>query len=262
MVAIPAGRFVMGSPRTESGRFDTEGPRHVVSIRAFALGKYDVTNLQFMTFLAQTGYQPRPCDPLLDLGWESLGPGLPYPPAGDYAPNQPATCLSWNDAEAYIAWLNKTVRGLESARRSRNGPYHLPSEAEWEYAARAGTTTARWWGNAIGKDRADCHGCGSKWDDELIAPVGSFGPNPVGLYDMLGTVWQWVEDCWHVDYVGAPTDGRPWLGGNCKKRVLRGGSWSNLPIYIRSATRIGGNAAGGDSDYSSYAGFRVARSLP
>jgi formylglycine-generating enzyme required for sulfatase activity len=99
-------------------------------------------------------------------------------------------------------------------------------------------------------------------DGQLIAPVDTFGPNQFGLYDMLGNVWQWVEDCWHESYVGAPKDGSAWESGDCSKRVLRGGSWSNVPIYIRSASRSRSEAAGGDVDYSNYAGFRVARSLP
>ena len=262
MVAIPSGKFMMGSPVTEPGRFDSEGPQHLVSVRAFALSKFDVTNAEFRTFLQETGYQPAPCDPILGLTWRSPGRGLAYPPGETDPPLEPAVCLSWKDAQAYIAWLNSKVRGLPSARRSRDGPYRLPSEAEWEYAARGGTVTARWWGDAIGVGNANCNGCGSKWDGTLIAPVGSFGPNPFGLYDMLGNVWQWVEDCWNESYVGAPTDGGPWMRGDCTKHVLRGGSWSNVPIYIRSATRSGADAGNKDFDYSSYAGIRVVRTLP
>lgn len=262
MVAVPAGKFTMGSPVSEPGRFDAEGPQHVVSLRAFALGKYDVTVAEFLTFLRATGYQPAPCDPILGLSWNSPGRGLAYPPGQSDLPREPATCLSWNDAQAYIAWLNAKVRELPSAAKSRSGPYRLPSEAEWEYAARAGTTTARWWGGAIGSGEANCNGCGSRWDGEMIAPVGSFGPNAFGLYDMLGNVWQWVEDCWNESYVGAPTNGSAWLSGDCSKRVMRGGSWSNVPEFVRSATRSRGDAAGGGFDYSSYAGFRLARTLP
>lgn len=262
MIAIPGGKFTMGSPATERGRFDSEGPQHVVSVRAFAIGKFDVTEDQFRTFLQQTEYQPKPCDPLLGRTWDSPGRGRAYPPGFVEEPRWPATCLSWDDAQAYLHWLNGEVKDLASARRSRNGPYRLPSEAEWEYVARAGTTTARWWGDAIGVGNANCNGCGSKWDGQLIAPVGSFGPNPFGLYDMLGNVWQWVEDCWNESYIGAPHDGSAWQRGDCRKRVIRGGSWSNVPIYIRSATRSKNEEAGGDVDYSNYVGFRVARSLP
>lgn len=262
MVAVPAGKFVMGSPGTEAGRFDVEGPQHVVAVKAFALGKDDITTAEFLIFLRETGYQPAPCDSILELQWRSPGNGKAYPPAETDPPLQPAACLSWKDAQAYIAWLNGKVHGLPSVVNKRDGPYRLPSEAEWEYAARAGTTTARWWGNDIGVGRANCNGCGSKWDGTLIAPVGSFGSNPFGLDDMLGNVWQWVEDCWNESYVGAPSDGSAWLSGDCSKRVMRGGSWSNAPAFIRAATRSRGDIAEGDFDYSAYVGFRIARTLP
>ena len=262
MVAIPAGKFLMGSSSSEHGRFDAEGPQHVVAVRAFAIGKFDVTNAEFRSFLEETGYQPGACDLVLGLGWKSPGHGLAYPPGQTDSPREPAVCLSWNDAQAYIAWLNGKVRGADASRKSRDGPYRLPSEAEWEYAARGGTVTARWWGDAIGTANANCNGCGSKWDGRLLAPVGSFGPNPFGLYDVLGNVWQWVLDCWNETYVGSPEDGSPWTRGDCTRRVLRGGSWSNLPVFIRSAARSRANAQGWDFDYSSYAGFRLARSLP
>ncbi|HVI49957.1 MAG TPA: formylglycine-generating enzyme family protein [Candidatus Sulfotelmatobacter sp.] len=255
LVVIPAGDFDMGSPDHEAGRFDTEGPRHPVPIKAFALGKYDVTVEQFLTFLRQTGYQPVSCNHYLDLAWHSPGHGLAYPPSGVEAPGNPAACLSWDDAQAYLAWLNAKVRG------DGKGPYRLPSEAEWEYAARAGTRSARWWGEDIGDGKANCNGCGSRWDDTMFAPVGSFGPNPFGLYDMLGNVWQWTADCWHDSYSGAPKDGGPWLSGNCPKRVLRGGSWSSLPIFIRAAARTGAAADGSDADYATDTGFRVARTI-
>jgi len=252
LVTIPAGRFEMGSPRDEPGRFDAEGPRHPVAVKSFALGKYPVTGGEFLKFLAETAYQPAPCDTALGLGWRSPGHGRAFAPTETESPAWPATCLSWKDAQAYIAWLNgKTHR-----------TYRLPSEAEWEYAARAGTETARWWGAAIGSDNANCAGCGSGWDGREIAPVGSFNPNPFGLYDMLGNVWQWVEDCWNDSYVGAPTDGSAWHAGDCQKRVMRGGSWSNLPVLVRSASRSRADVDGKDFDYSSYAGFRLARSLP
>jgi formylglycine-generating enzyme required for sulfatase activity len=233
-----------------------------VSVAAFALGRTPVTNEQFLVFLRETGYQPPPCNPTLELGWRSPGRGHAYPPGTTDPPLWPAACLSWDDAQAYIAWLDDRVRGLASAAHARGGPYRLPSEAEWEYAARAGSTTLRWWGDEIGQGRANCNGCGSAWDARILAPVGSFGPNPFGLYDMLGNVWQWVDDCWNESYVGAPQDGSSWQRGDCSKRVMRGGSWINVPAFVRSAVRSKADEDGVDFDYSIYAGFRVARSLP
>jgi formylglycine-generating enzyme required for sulfatase activity len=263
MLAVPGGSFVMGSPKGERGRFDSEGPQHPVSVRAFAIGKYDITNEEFLTFLRETGFQPAPCDPILDMAWRSPGNGLAYAPADPRPPlREPAVCLNWYDAKAYVAWLNSKVHARGNSSGGTSGPYRLPSEAEWEYAARGGTKTARWWGNPIGTSHANCNGCGSNFDGTLIAPVGSFEPNPFGLYDMLGNVWQWVEDCWNESYAGAPGDGSAWEHGDCSKRVLRGGSWSNAPEFLRSAARVKGDAAGRDFDYSNYAGFRVARSLP
>ena len=262
MVGVPAGKFVMGSPANEPGRFESEGPQHIVRIRAFALGKYPVTSEEFLTFLKDTGYQPVPCNTLLDQKWHSLGDGHAYAPFTVTPHRWPASCLDWKDAQAYIAWLNAKAR-LEHPGLARGpGPYRLPTEAEWEYAARGGTTTARWWGEDIGKGNADCNGCGSKWDNQELAEVDSFAPNPFGLYGMLGNVWQWTTDCWHRSYVGAPSDGSAWQEAVCSKHVLRGGSWNNVPLFVRSAARSGGSPDGREYDYSSLAGFRVARTLP
>jgi len=264
MVAIPAGRFVMGSPKSEAGRFDSEGPEHVVTIRAFALGKYDVTSRQFLKFLEATDYQPAACNPILDMRWRNEGRGIAYAPSPSSTepPRWPAVCLDWKDAHAYVDWLNARLRAARPDLGPHAAPYRLPSEAEWEYAARAGTTTARWWGEEIGYDHADCNGCGSPWDYRELADVDAFAPNPFGLYGMLGTAWQWVEDCWHQSYVGAPGDGSAWTEKACAKHVLRGGAWDNLPVFVRSAARNGAGADGKDYDYSSLAGFRVARNLP
>jgi formylglycine-generating enzyme required for sulfatase activity len=260
MTAIPAGSFTMGSPAREPGRFDAEGPQHPVSVRAFALGKFPVTNEEFLIFLRATGYQPKPCDPILGLTWESPGRGLAYPPGTVQPPRAPASCLSWTDAEAYLTWLNGKVHGRPPA--AGGNPYRLPSEAEWEYAARAGSATARWWGEGIGAGNANCNGCGSKWDGKEIADVGNFRPNAFGLHDMLGNVWEWTADCWNESYVGAPKDGGAWTSGDCSRHVLRGGSWANIPVFVRSAARVKGDAGGREFDYSIYAGFRVARTLP
>jgi formylglycine-generating enzyme required for sulfatase activity len=156
--------------------------------------------------------------------------------------------VSWDDAQAYVAWLSR-MTGKE---------YRLLTEAEWEYAARASSTTAYFWGDEIGKENANCVGCGSQWDSQGTAPVGSFNPNAFGLYDMAGNVWQWVQDCYHENYDGAPMDGAPWIeGGYCKQRMVRGGSWVVDPVDLRSANRLWlttvlrGNGVG----------FRVARTL-
>ena len=257
MVGIPAGKFLMGSPKNEPGRFDSEGPQHVVSIKAFALGKYDITTAQFIDFLKRTGHRTMPCNRILGYAWGSPGRGLEL-----QLPNWPAVCLGWIDAEAYVAWLNAKVHKERPALAPGPGPYRLPSEAEWEYAARAGTKTARWWGDAIGRNRANCNGCGSPWDDRLLATVESFGPNSFGLYGLLGNAWQWTEDCWHPNYIHAPDDGRAWTEKNCEKHVIRGGSWSSLPVLVRSASRSFSTSDGGDYDNSSLTGFRVARDLP
>lgn len=254
MVVLPSGHFTMGSPVSEHGRFDAEGPQHPVSVHAFALSRYPVTVEEFAKFVQQTGYDMEPCDWPQGTSWNSSG----------FAPTAPVVCVSWTDARAYVAWLNgKLIRpGVSVAGAEASGPYRLPSEAEWEYAARAGTTTAHWWGEAIGSGNAVCNGCGSPWDNRQIAPVGNSAPNPFGLYDMLGNVWQWTADCWNESYAGAPSDGSVWRTGDCGKRVLRGGSWSNLPKFVRSAARNREDASRRSPDYASYTGFRVAKTLP
>jgi formylglycine-generating enzyme required for sulfatase activity len=146
---------------------------------------------------------------------------------------------------------------------SESGPYRLPSEAEWEYAARGGTATARWWGDALGHGNANCNGCGSEFDYHYLADVDHFGPNAFGLFGVLGNAWQWTADCWHDSYLGAPVNGTAWTtGGDCAKHVIRGGSWDNLPIFVRSAARSGAQGEAHEYDYSTLSGFRVARDLP
>jgi formylglycine-generating enzyme required for sulfatase activity len=135
--------------------------------------------------------------------------------------------------------------------------YLLLSEAEWEYAARAGTTTAYFWGEEIGKNHANCKSCGSQWDFRQTSPVGSFGSNAFGLHDMAGNVWQWVQDCYHKNYDRAPDDGSAWISGDCGSRRVRGGSWSDEPEYLRSAFRDKGLP----DDRTSVLGFRVGRTL-
>jgi formylglycine-generating enzyme required for sulfatase activity len=159
--------------------------------------------------------------------------------------------VSWEDAVAYAEWLSQQT----------GKHYRLPTEAEWEYTARAGTETAYWWGDEIGKNRANCNGCGSQWDGKQTAPVGSFKPNPWRLHDTAGNVYEWVQDCWHKNYAGAPEDGsKVWEtegSGDCNLRVIRGGSWNDWPRLVRSATR-GGHVPGLRANTL---GFRLAQDL-
>jgi formylglycine-generating enzyme required for sulfatase activity len=232
MAVIPAGEFTMGSPSNEKGRYANEGPQHKVTIATpFAVSKFDVTFADWdacvsVGICSQEG-------PANDADW---GRG-----------NRPVIYVSWDDAEAYVAWLS----------RMTGKPYRLLTEAEYEYAARAGTTSAYYWGDEIGKNNANCLGCGSQWDNRQTAPVGSFAPNAFGLYDTLGNVWQWMKDCPHDYYGGAPADGSAWPGGDCKDRVIRGGSWYDEPNDLRTARRD--SLATGSRDNG--LGFRVARTL-
>lgn len=143
---------------------------------------------------------------------------------------RPAIRMNWKDAVAYAEWLSR-----KTGKR-----YRLPTEAEWEYAARGGKETRYWWGDDMVQGKANCDGCGSQWDGKQTAPVGSFQPNPFGLYDTAGNVWEWVQDCWHENYEGAPKDGTAWKkegGGDCGRCVLRAGSLSYKPGFVRSSYR-------------------------
>ncbi|MFZ0257352.1 MAG: SUMF1/EgtB/PvdO family nonheme iron enzyme [Gammaproteobacteria bacterium] len=230
MVMLPAGEFWMGSDKNlDAEALDTELPRHrVIIAKAFALGRYPITFNDYDRFAQATGRE-RPND----IGW---GRG-----------NRPVINVSWEDATAYAKWLSQ-----ETGKR-----YRLSTEAEWEYAARAGTETRYWWGNEIGQNRANCNGCGSEWDNRQTAPVGSFGANPFELHDTAGNVWEWVQDCWHENYAGAPSDGSAWETGDCRYRLLRGGSWNDRPRGVRSAAR----SWGGPVYRSNYLGFRLAQDL-
>jgi formylglycine-generating enzyme required for sulfatase activity len=226
MIVIPAGGFTMGSPADEAVRYGNEGLQHQVTIaKPFAVSKFDVTFADWDACFSVGG-----CPHVADSG---LG-----------RDKKPVINITWYEAEQYVAWLS----------RMTGQPYRLLSEAEWEYAARAGTATAYYWGDEIGKGNANCKGCGSQWDNKLTSAVGSFPANAFGLYDMAGNVWQWVQDCYHGDYSEAPTDGSAWTNGDCSRRVLRGGSWDYTPC---SALRLRGTA----SFRYNLLGFRVGRTL-
>lgn len=243
MVVVPVGRFLMGSPEDEEGRQDNEGPRRNVAMpQPFAVGRYAVTFEEWDAAAADGacgGYRPD------DQKW---GRG-----------RRPVINVNWRDAQAYVKWLRKkTGKG-----------YRLLSEAEWEYAARAGTTTPFWWGCSISPRQANYNTL-SAFDGDLgggghrhrTAPVNEFEPNPWGLYQVHGNVREWVEDCWHENYAGAPDDGSPWMTGDwttgdCARHVVRGGAWVVPSSSLRAAYR---GKVGSDIRFSNV-GFRVARTL-
>ena len=229
MIVIPAGKFIMGSPENELDRNASEGPPHEVTIaKPFALSKFEVTFEEWDACVAAAAC-PRVPD---RWGRERM----------------PVINVSWVDIKQYVSWLSQ-LTGKE---------YRLPTEAEWEYAARAGVNTRYSWGDDLGMGNANCDGCGSQWDLQQTAPVGSFKPNRAGLYDMHGNVWEWVEDSWHENYDVAPTDGSAWLrGGDHSFRVVRGGSWRNESELVRAAVRFRRNA----NVRFDTLGFRVARTI-
>jgi formylglycine-generating enzyme required for sulfatase activity len=223
LVVVPTGDFVMGSNDTPY-----EKPERTIAIRRpFAIGRREVTFADW-DLCADAGackYRPD------DHGW---GRG-----------DRPVINVSWDDAKLYLAWLSQGT----------GQRYRLPSEAEWEYAARAGTKSAFWWGRDVGAGRAQCESCGPA--NRQTSPAGSFRPNGFGLYDTVGNAAEWVEDCWNDTYRNAPRDAAPWTAGDCHLRVLRGGSFTSRPSDVRSAARFRY-----DSDVRYYAnGFRVLREL-
>jgi formylglycine-generating enzyme required for sulfatase activity len=271
MVAVAAGTFVMGTPSAVSVPGVAAAERDAVVIVLpvpFAIGRHEVTRGQYAHFVADSGHEPLPgCrvwDPALSRfsedgrrGWQD--PATPAAPADDL----PVSCISFTDAQAYVSWL--------SAKTGER--YRLPSEAEWEYAARAGSRTLRPWGNEpqMGCDHANTYdviaastyrlgwpdaGCRDGFAD--VAPVGSFGANAFGLHDVIGNLREWVQDCATGSYVGRPRDGRAWewLGG-CGERVQRGGSWLTPPEETRSGFRAAAPAV----EHSGDTGFRVAVDL-
>lgn len=242
MAVIPAGSYKMGSPPGERGRAPDEGPVHTVTFdRPFAIGVYEVTFANWRACINDGGCSHFPGDE----GW---GRG-----------ERPVVNVNISDMGEYVRWLRDET-GLD---------YRLPSEAEWEYAARAGTTTPRYWrsrqapcafANTYDVSGKRTHGL--DWQGFTCidaygstAPVGRFLPNDFGLYDTLGNVWEMVADCWHNSYAGAPTDGSVWQGGDCRRYILRGGSWKNVSWATRSAFR---GWQGADTRVS-HVGFRVAR---
>lgn len=224
MVWIPAGTFEMGSPG--SSRNADERPRHKVSAARFAMSKYEITFAEYERFAAGAG---RKIPDNLYLDKET----------------HPVIFVTWDDAFYYAKWLSEQT----------GKKYHLPSEAEWEYAAGAAKTSPFWWGFEEEPERAHCFGCGTGFDPRKPTKVGSFKPNPFGLFDMTGNVAEWVRDCWHDTYTGAPSDTSVWEGGDCAYRVARGGAYSSPPQSIRHAKR---DRYKSDQAYD-HIGYRVVR---
>jgi len=250
---IQSGQFFMGACAPENKEFPIatpcpsqqlpdeditpyELPQHPVMLKnAFQISIYEISLEQFLKFVRETDNFDFITDEFIQ--YNGLG--------------RPVVQVSWDDVQAFITWLNATKPA------SDKGTYRLPSEAEWEYAARGGTVTRYSWGDEIEEEVANCAGCDSHWGGEQSAKVGSFEPNGFGLYDMLGNVSEWVQDCWNHNYVGAPVDGSAWLEGNCVGRPIRGGSWTNLPWKLR--------VTGRDYNVHNYRhfniGFRLVRDI-
>jgi formylglycine-generating enzyme required for sulfatase activity len=228
LVRVPPGRFRMGDLRGD-GDFDERPAREVTLPRAFLIGRHEVTFADYERYCADAGV-PVPDD-------SGFGRG-----------DHPVVNVNWQDAVAYAIWLS-----AQTGKR-----YRLPSEAEWEYVARAGAETRFWWGDEPGSARANCAGCGSEWDSESTAPVGRLGPNPFGVFDVAGNVWEWVADCYNNSYEGVPRDGRPHVYRACGQMVVRGGSWILPAREMRAANRF----RWAPVSRSDEVGFRVARELP
>jgi formylglycine-generating enzyme required for sulfatase activity len=224
LVHIPAGSFMMGQAKGDP----SAAPQHKVTIRAFAIGQYPVTVGEWKACVAAGGckFTPRMVE------------------ADD---RTPVHNVSWDDAEQYVGWLSRSV----------GKPYRLPTEAEWEYAARANTTTRYWWGDNVGTMQANCLDCGGTQEARKPLAVGSFRPNAFGVYGVHGGVAQWTADCWFPNYQGAPADGSARAQRNCQKRVLRGGSFRHDHDAIMSAARGNYDAS---VRYIAH-GFRIARDL-
>jgi formylglycine-generating enzyme required for sulfatase activity/dienelactone hydrolase len=274
MLVVPAGKFIMGSSAAEKswaasqvgsaeGVAD-EAPQHEVSLPSFAIGKYDVTHGEYAAFVRETGHSAGDGCGIDGFAWKKQVDKSWQNPGYNQTDRDPVVCVSWQDAKAYIAWLNGKVRQKSSA--SGDGPYRLPSESEWEYAARGGTSTRFWWGDD--EAAASDHAWYKSNSGGQVHPVGRKRANAFGLYDMVGNVWQWTEDCYDNSYAPAPADGRANetpasdahandSQGQCL-RVDRGSSWMFPTWALRAATR-----ERNPSDYrDTTMGFRVAMTLP
>ena len=253
MVVVPSGSYEMGSPAFEKGRDDNEGPVHRVTLaEPLAVGVYEITRGEFERFVQATGYAMGNICRIwnTDSGkWEKQADHHWRNPGFTQTDQHPVVCVSWRNAQAYVRWLS----------RETGKTYRLLSEAEWEYVVRAGTKTAWYWGDDETDQCRYANGKAVECDDGAVhtSAVGQYKANGFGLHDVSGNVWEWVADCWNENYNGAPADGSAWTGGNCDRRVWRGGSWGDYPRNIRSAVR---DRSGTGNRYY-IIGFRVARTL-
>lgn len=251
MVPVAPGRFMLGSLPGE-GHNDEHGPDQVpraVEVRyGFAVSRNEISRREFAAFIqahpgATAGPADRPCAGMVDgvfrrdagIDWRSPG----YPQQDDH----PVVCVGWAEAVAYTRWLSR-ITGKQ---------YRLLTEAEWEYVARGGSFTRYWWGNRIVPRMANCLGRACGEDFTGTVPPDTFEPNAFGLHNVLGNVWEWVQDCWNDSYNGAPKDGSAWLAGDCSRRVLRGGAWNSVAENLRSGKRESSTADRG----SDSTGFRL-----
>jgi len=226
MIVVPPGLFIMGL----GGTAKKEGPAHRVNIsRPFAIGVYEVTFDQWEACVADGGCSNDPDD-------HDWGRG-----------NRPVVNVTIADVGEYLAWVSQKT----------GKTYRLPSEAEWEYAHRGGTTTPFWWGEEVGENLANCKDCGSEWSAKSTAPVGSFAANPYGLYDTMGNAYEWTADCWNETHDAAPGDGSARTDGDCRQRVMRGGSF----YYFKKVGRSSYRARNRNEVNSYWLGFRIARDL-
>jgi formylglycine-generating enzyme required for sulfatase activity/predicted Ser/Thr protein kinase len=262
MKALPPGEFAQGAAQSQADAAAIEKPQHTVRIRyPLGVGVYEITVGEFREFAAATRHKSAGCQTYdgtwhasSELNWNNVG----YTQTATH----PVACVSWRDALEYAAWLSH-----KTGQR-----YRLPSDSEWEYAARAGSTAPRPWNTTVEAacteaniaDQAAAqqypgwkvHPCSDGY--VYSSPVGSFLPNEFGLYDMLGNVFEWVQDCWHPDYNGAPADGSAWLSGDCSQRDLRGGSWFTAPSLVSASARNRFE----DTYRSNSVGFRLVREIP
>jgi len=267
MVVVRGGNFLMGSNATDPGHQEDESPQIEVNIPTFAISQFEITLAEFEEFIEATGYVDETiCLSMSDIGgWEHDPDKSWQAPGFEQNKNHPVVCVSWHTANAYVEWLNE---------QTSSGSYRLLTEGEWEYTARAGSSSVYWWGDDENEFCKFTNGVdqsaqlqfpnwerAAECDDEYVftAPVGSYeSPNAYGVEDMVGNVWEWVSDCYAASYLDKPRDGTAYSAERCDRRVLRGGAWGDHgAFYLRSAYRGAWNP---EQSFTNL-GLRVAKTL-